>query len=663
MGVYDIFRLLYSKLRYNGKNTWVKRADISIVITILQDFEEGVFSKHNKKSMNERINLMKRIINVSTVILLAICMSFFPISLPYNSVITAEAATTKLNKEKLLLYVGNSDTLKITGTNQKIKWTTSNSKVASVSKKGVVKGIKKGTAAITAQINNKKYTCKVTVSNPAINEKKLDMEIADTAQLSILGGSGSVTWKSSDKDVVTVNKNGFVYAKGEGNAKITGTYKGKNYVCNVTIADKVIHASTTSLVISSDTTIMIAIDNLYSDENAYVLSGDEDIIDCYWGEEWNGSSIPLHITIKGHGKTTLTITADNTDEKLIIDVTAIDNKRPKMNQLKAEDIYDICSPATAQVNTDLGLGSGFFISSGKLVTNYHVIKDASKINVQLNNGKTYDVEYILGYNEFLDIAILSIPVETEYLKISPYGLKSGETVYAIGSSLGFNDTFTNGIISNVSRILNDGVEYIQINAAITNGNSGGPLINSYGEVIGINSMTIGQGQNLNFAINIHQLYLVDTSKPITVAEYYKDVFKEKPLPDNSADYIIEDEKKSSSMETSQSIPLFTYVYGNARSLERDYYKFTIMEESYVGLYGVSIYADDSETSNLILHIYNENGQLLVGSTNHYTEAGLLMKYAVAKLPAGTYYASVSTKLDATASILYEIGIVSKAATE
>lgn len=605
---------------------------------------------------------MKRLINLFTVVLLAICMSFLPISLPYNSVIKAEAATIKLNKEKVSLYVGNSYTLKLTGTNQKIKWTTSNSKVASVSQKGIVKAIKNGTATITAQMGNKKYSCKVTVLNPVINKNKLDMEIADTTQLWVKGSSGSVTWKSSDKKVVTVNQNGFVYAKGEGKAKITGTYKGKNYVCSVTIRDKVIHASTTSLVASSDTTIMITVDNLAIGEMIYYANENPDIISCKWGE-WDGDSIPLTVTIKGTGKTSIAITADNTDEKLIIDVNAINDKRPKMNTLKAEDIYDNCSPATAQVNTNLGLGSGFFISSGKLVTNYHVIEGASDIKVQLSNGKVYDVEYILGYSEFLDIAILSIPVETEYLKLSPYGLKAGETVYAIGSSLGFNDTFTNGIISNVSRILNDGVEYIQINAAITNGNSGGPLINSYGEVIGINSLSISEGQNLNFAINIYQLYQVDTSRPTTVAEYYNSISSQENQSNEPVNYVLEDDEKSGSIETSQLIPFNTNIYGTALPLGMDYYKFTLTEESYVGLYGLSYYADNSETANLVLSIYNENGELLIGSMNKYKDTGLLMKHAITRVPPGTYYAGVSNRLNTTTPITYAISLVSAVGLE
>lgn len=464
---------------------------------------------------------MKHFVRLFISTLILFCLSVLPVELPIISPAHVEAATVKLNKTKISIYVDNRYTLTLTGTNQKVTWTTSDKKIAVVSANGEVKGKKSGTATVTAKVGSSKYTCKVTVLNPEISKTSIDLEVADTHYLSVKGSTGAVTWKSSDSEVVTVNKHGFVYAKANGTAKITGTYKGKKYVCNVTVADKVLHASTTSLTCSRETQIMISWNyskNYHEDDMIYFEVADTSIITCQWGEWVDTYSLPLNIILKDYGTTTITITADNTDEKLVIDVTVIDDNRPKTKKLTAEEVYAKCSNATVQVNTNLGLGSGFFISSGRIVTNYHVIEGASSIKVQLLDGSTYNVEYILGYSKELDIAILSIPIETEYLPMNNYSLRAGETIYAIGSPLGLTDTFTNGIISNVSRYVSN-VDYIQVNAAITYGNSGGPLINTYGEVIGINSMTIA-GKDLNFAINIYQLYQVDTSDPITVSDYY-----------------------------------------------------------------------------------------------------------------------------------------------
>jgi hypothetical protein len=461
---------------------------------------------------------MKHFIRFIISTLIVLCLSVLPVELPIISSVHVEAATVKLNKTKVSIYVGNRDTLTLTGTKLKTTWTTSDKKIAVVSMNGVVKGIKSGTTTITAKVGSSKYDCKVTVLNPEISKTSLDLAVADTHYLSIKGSTGTVTWKSSDNEVVTVNKNGFVYAKENGTAKVTGSYKGKNYTCNVTVAVKLLHASTTSVTCSRETQIMIYWDSSTAsdDDQVYWQVADPSIITCQWGE-WVGDSLPLSIVLNDYGTTTITITADNTDEKIVIDVTVIDDKRPKAKKLSAEDVYAKCSNATVQINTDLGLGSGFFISSGKVITNYHVIEGASSIKVQLNDDRSYDVEYILGYSKELDIAILSIPIETEYLPINNYSLNVGEAIYAIGSPLGLTDTFTNGIISNISRY-DDNVDYIQVNAAITHGNSGGPLINAYGEVIGINSKGF-EGEDLNFAINIYQLYQVDTSCPLTVSDY------------------------------------------------------------------------------------------------------------------------------------------------
>ena len=146
-------------------------------------------------------------------------------------------------------------------------------------------------------------------------------------------------------------------------------------------------------------------------------------------------------------------------------------------------------------------GTGVVISeNGYVVTNAHVIYDseygggeASEISVLLSNDKSYDAE-IVGYDTDCDIAVLKI--DAEELTAAEFGdsdsLKLGESVVAIGNPLGFElmDTVTSGIISGKNReiTINDkAMNLLQTDAAINSGNSGGPLINKYGQVIGINS--------------------------------------------------------------------------------------------------------------------------------------------------------------------------------
>lgn len=174
---------------------------------------------------------MKKLTRVFAVLLAVMVMfTAFPVQ--------TEAATVKLNKKKVTVYVGQTTTLKITGTGKKVTWSSSDKKVATVSKKGKVTAKKKGTATITAKVGKKSYKCKVTVKNPTINKKRLAMIIGKTYTLK-LKGTNIKSAKSSDKSVATVTKNGKVTAKRTG--RVTITLKGKNgksYKCEIGVFGK-----------------------------------------------------------------------------------------------------------------------------------------------------------------------------------------------------------------------------------------------------------------------------------------------------------------------------------------------------------------------------------------------------------------------------------------
>jgi serine protease Do len=174
--------------------------------------------------------------------------------------------------------------------------------------------------------------------------------------------------------------------------------------------------------------------------------------------------------------------------------------------------------------TELGSGSGFIIdASGLIVTNEHVIKNAREVYVNLSSGAQIKAE-IIGEDEWSDLAVLQIdlndlPEESRDLPYVTFGnsgdIRVGQTVVAIGNPLGmeFARTVTAGIISAVDRIVNVGdrqYSLIQTDAAINSGNSGGPLLNLAGNVIGINQVKISSAgiEGLGFAIPS------DQAKPI-----------------------------------------------------------------------------------------------------------------------------------------------------
>ena len=156
-----------------------------------------------------------------------------------------------------------------------------------------------------------------------------------------------------------------------------------------------------------------------------------------------------------------------------------------------------------------GQGSGFIVSpDGLILTNAHVVRDASEVVVKLNNRKEYEAK-LLGSDSRTDIAVLKI--DAKNLPSAPLGnpdaLQVGEWVLAIGSPFGFENSVTAGVVSAKRRSLPEDsfVPFIQTDVAVNPGNSGGPLFNSKGEVVGINAQIFSQTggyQGLSFAIPI-----------------------------------------------------------------------------------------------------------------------------------------------------------------
>ena len=149
----------------------------------------------------------------------------------------------------------------------------------------------------------------------------------------------------------------------------------------------------------------------------------------------------------------------------------------------------------------LGFGSGFFVRDNLIATNYHVIEGAARGTAKLvGQFSTYTIKGVTATDQTNDLALLKVTVSG--INPLPIGnssdVKIGETVYVTGNPKGLEGTFSNGIIS--SRRDQYAKERLQMTAPISPGSSGGPVLNSKGEVIGVSFMTLVGGQNLNFAI-------------------------------------------------------------------------------------------------------------------------------------------------------------------
>lgn len=164
--------------------------------------------------------------------------------------------------------------------------------------------------------------------------------------------------------------------------------------------------------------------------------------------------------------------------------------------------------AVVQIATKTGTGTGFYLPAYDLiVTNNHVIRDQRQATIK---GRTFgkQLSKIVFADEKYDLAFMLPPPNVNDfpdLRLGNYAaLHDGDEVLAIGHPYGLNYTATQGVISRVDRV-QQGIHYIQIDAAINPGNSGGPLVNEQGEVIGVNTFIIKGGDNLGFALPVSYL--------------------------------------------------------------------------------------------------------------------------------------------------------------
>jgi serine protease Do len=190
----------------------------------------------------------------------------------------------------------------------------------------------------------------------------------------------------------------------------------------------------------------------------------------------------------------------------------------RVTTAEASKLY---APAVVLVKTAAGLGSGFFINKkGYLVTNFHVIAGEKHISVTqfLQEGKILrrivhkEVE-IVATAPFHDLAVLRIKeFDTDITPVvfaPEEDLSIGETVFAIGNPLGLERTVTEGVLSQTHRNFG-GILYLQVDAPVNPGNSGGPLFNARGQVIGIINMGVPSMEGLNFAVPaMHPKYILD----------------------------------------------------------------------------------------------------------------------------------------------------------
>lgn len=185
--------------------------------------------------------------------------------------------------------------------------------------------------------------------------------------------------------------------------------------------------------------------------------------------------------------------------------------KSQISQIKATASSDFSGiieesiKAVVTIKTNVAQGTGFLITNdGYLLTNSHVLSGARYANIYTYENNAYSSS-LIGYDLDLDIALLKIEGNFEKLELGDSdSVKIGEKVIAIGNPLGLSFSTSEGIISARDRIGSNNLPYyFQTDASLNPGNSGGPLINKEGKVIGINNFKIISGESLGFALEIN----------------------------------------------------------------------------------------------------------------------------------------------------------------
>jgi S1-C subfamily serine protease len=236
--------------------------------------------------------------------------------------------------------------------------------------------------------------------------------------------------------------------------------------------------------------------------------------------------------IKGvqNGVANVTAYLPSTKIKAIAAITV--NKKP----LNASEIFKKVNPSVVYIETynkyneKVGSGSGVIVSKdGVVVTNHHVIVDVTeiqKVKIRLHNGQVYETDRVIGYSDNRDLAVLKINGPKNLVPITlgdSTKIKTGEKIFALGSPLGIQNSVTEGIISN-KNIIDNKLSFIQFTAPISEGNSGGALVNVYGELIGINVAYYIKGQNMNLAIPLKDYNALNKTQLKTILEVNREYY-------------------------------------------------------------------------------------------------------------------------------------------
>jgi S1-C subfamily serine protease len=208
-------------------------------------------------------------------------------------------------------------------------------------------------------------------------------------------------------------------------------------------------------------------------------------------------------------------------------VAPVGNKEGSLEDFTA--LVKQVRPAVVTITTynfkgeSVGQGSGFFTSKdGEILTNHHVLKGADSASIKTNDGKTYSVAAVLADDPDSDLTEVMVVLDddTPFLPLARQRAVAGQRIVVIGSPMGLEETVSEGIVSALPEERQEVGEVmpatLQITAPISEGSSGGPVVNLRGEVVGVATAYVRKSENLNFAIPLERVLVLRRIKPVAL---------------------------------------------------------------------------------------------------------------------------------------------------
>ena len=343
------------------------------------------------------------------------------------------------------------------------------------------------------------------------------------------------------------------------------------------------------------------------------------------------------VTAKAIGKATITVMVQKTKLKSTIQVSV------KRKKLDAQAAFKAVNPSVATVemydasDRKTSTGSGFVTKKGEVITNFHVVSGENNhyARIRFPNGLEVETTKLKRFDDESDLAILDVPL-LQNIPALPTARAggTGSVVYALGSPQGVSNTITQGILSN-REVYFSGRPYLQFNASVTNGNSGGPLVDEFGQVIGIVTWGFTDSQNMNYAVPIQELDAMRYGREtIANVQASPDSGSELPVVSGKGD-TREQELNDAFVDADPILFASGDLIGSVYDLEDvDTYVFRTDKQMTLSVFGG--WVNNLQGEYWAFGVFDANGDAIQYS-EEYSNDGRYYGTLELELPAGEYY--------------------------